>query len=474
MRKTKIVATLGPATSDPAIIDELVESGMDVARLNFSHGTADEHRKNIELVREAAERRDRAVACLQDLSGPKIRTGKIVQPGGVKLEAGSRFVVTINDVAGDADRVSTTYKGLPKDVGKGDKIVLDDGRIALHVESVTDEEIVTEVVNGGILKSSKGINIPGVFISTPSLTDKDRRDVLVGLEMDVDFMAMSFVQRKEDIEDLRQHLRDNGREDLHIIAKIERPKAVENLSEILSVADAVMVARGDLGVELPPETVPTIQKQIIREANQHGTPVITATQMLESMVHEPVPTRAEASDVANAILDGTDALMLSAETASGSFPLEALQTMGRIAEHIEKHIGSGPSRRRAADFPFMQGSDVARAVALAARRAADEVDARFIVAFTESGSTVRLVSHSRPKSHILGFTPSERVYRRLAMRWGVTPVRGEHFDTTDAMLEVAMKFLKRKKYVEIGDIVVTVCGHTTLAGATNMMKVYKF
>ncbi len=474
MRKTKIVATLGPASSEPAMIEKLVESGMDVARLNFSHGTLNEHRENIQHVRATAKRLDRAVACLQDLSGPKIRTGDIETKGGVTLEDGSRFTITINEVPGDSERVSTTYKQLPHDVGKGAKIVLDDGRIELLVESVSDEEVVTQVVNGGLLKSHKGINLPGVLVSTPSLTDKDRHDVLSGLELDVDFMAMSFVQRKEDIEDLRQHLKDNGREDLHIIAKIERPKAVENLSEILSVADGVMVARGDLGVELPPETVPTIQKEIIREANQRGTPVITATQMLESMVRAPVPTRAEASDVANAILDGTDAIMLSAETASGAYPLEAVQTMGRIAEHIEKHIGSEPSRRRTADFPLMDGSDVARAVALAARRAAEEVDARYIVAFTESGSTVRLVSHSRPKSHILGFTPADRVYRRLAMRWGVTPIRAEHFDTTDAMLEVAMKFLQRKEFVDEGDVVVTVCGHTTLPGATNMMKVYKF
>lgn len=474
MRKTKIVATLGPATSGAGMIEKLIESGMDVARMNFSHGTADEHRDNITTVREIAEKQDRAVACLQDLSGPKIRTGKVAQRGGVHLEAGSKFVVTINDVPGDAERVSTSYKQLPRDVSKGDRVVLDDGRIELLVEEVTDEDVITQVVNGATLKSNKGINLPGVLISTPCLTEKDRRDVITGLEMDVDFMAMSFVQRKSDVEELRQLLRENGREDMHIIAKIERPKAVENLSEILAVADGVMVARGDLGVELPPETVPTVQKEIILQANRRGSPVITATQMLESMVHEPVPTRAEASDVANAILDGTDALMLSAESASGSYPVEAVETMARIAEHTENHISNTPARPRSADFPLLDGSDVARAIALAARRAAEELDARYIVAFTESGSTVRLVSHSRPKSHILGFTPADRVYRRLAMRWGVTPMHGEHFDTTDAMLEVAMKFLKRKRFVDDGDVVVTVCGHTTLPGATNMMKVYKF
>jgi pyruvate kinase len=474
MRKTKIVATLGPASSDAGMVEKLIEAGMDVARLNFSHGTAEEHRENVNNVRRVANRLERAAACLQDLSGPKIRTGKIAEPGGVRLEAGAKFVLTVSDVPGDAERVSTTYKQLPQDVKKGDRIVLDDGRIELVVEKVTDEDVITQVITGATLKSNKGINLPGVFISTPCMTDKDRRDVVTGLEMDVDFMAMSFVQRKEDIEELRKLLAEHGREDMHIIAKIERPKAVENLAEILTVANGVMVARGDLGVELAPERVPSIQKEIIREANQRGRPVITATQMLESMVHEPVPTRAEASDIANAILDGTDALMLSAETASGSYPLEAVQTMARIAEHTEHDITNMPERRRSADFPFLDGSPVARAIALAARRAAEELDARYIVAFTESGSTVRLVSHSRPTSHILGFTPYERVFRRLAMRWGVTPIHGEHFDTTDAMLEVAMKYLSRRGFVDKGDIVVTVCGHTTLPGATNMMKVYKF
>lgn len=474
MRKTKIVATLGPASSSPDMIERLLQAGMDVARLNFSHGTPDEHRKNVEWVRAAALRADRAVACIQDLSGPKIRTGKVTEKGGVELVEGKRFCLTTEETPGDAERVSTTYKALPTDLDPGDRIVLDDGLIVLKVIKIEGTEITTEVVSGGILKSNKGINLPGVAISAPALTEKDRRDVLLGLELDIDFIAMSFVRRKEDIEELRSFLAENGREDLHIIAKIERPEAVDNLSAILGVADGVMVARGDLGVELPPESVPTIQKQIIRSANQRGRPVITATQMLESMVTHAVPTRAEASDVANAILDGTDAIMLSAETASGRHPVESVQTMARIAEHTENHIDDAPSRRRQSDFPLLDGSPVARAVALAARRAAEELDAKYIIAFTESGATVRLVSHSRPRSHILGFTPSDRVFRRLAMRWGVTPMPGEHFETTDTMLEVAMKFLRKRGFVNDGDVVVTVCGHTTLPGATNMMKVLKF
>ena len=320
MRKTKIVATLGPASSTPEMIEKLVHAGMDVARLNFSHGTLEEHRARLAAVRTIAQKRDQAVACLQDLSGPKIRTGPMAPPGGVDLKDGARFVITTDDVPGDAERVSTTYKHLPRDVGKGNRILVDDGLLELIVDRVDGEDVVTEVVSGGVLTSSKGINLPGVRLSAPALTDKDRADVVHGLDLDVDFMAMSFVRKKDDIQDLRAVLREHGREDLHIIAKIERPEAVENLSEILSVANGVMVARGDLGVELPPETVPTLQKEIIREANQRGRPVITATQMLESMVSHVVPTRAEASDIANAILDGTDALMLSAEIGERTLP----------------------------------------------------------------------------------------------------------------------------------------------------------
>ncbi|MGH9324865.1 MAG: pyruvate kinase [Vicinamibacteria bacterium] len=473
MRKTKIVATLGPATSSPEMVERLIVAGMDVARLNFSHGTTDEHRERLRIVRDISGGLERAVACLQDLAGPKIRTGPVSQLGGVELLNGARFVITTEEVPGDAERVSTTYKQLPRDLSPGDRVLIDDGLIELTVEKIEGEEVITQVVSGGTLSSHKGINVPGATISAPALTEKDQRDAILGLELDMDFIAMSFVRKKEDIRDLRSLLQEHGREDLHIIAKIERPEAVDNLSEILSVADGVMVARGDLGVEIAPERVPTLQKEIIREANRRGRPVITATQMLESMVSHPVPTRAEASDVANAIFDGTDALMLSAETATGRYPLEAVKQMARIAEHTETHLGASATYRRQSDFPPLDGSPVARAIAGAARRAAEELNAKYIVAFTESGATVRLVSHFRPQSHILGFTPSERVYRRLAMRWGVIPMHGDHFETAETMLEVALKYLRKKGIVDPGDTVVTVCGHTTFAGATNMMKVLK-
>ena len=474
MRKTKIVATLGPSTSDPIVIEQLIEAGMDVARLNFSHGTTSEHSHMLHTVRRIANEKDRSVACLQDLAGPKIRTGKVIEKGGVPLIAGNRFTITVKDIPGDAENVGTTYKQLPKDVTAGDRIVIDDGRIELSVTGTNEDEVITEVVTGGLLRSNKGINLPNIVVSSPSLTEKDRQDIKTGIDLDIDFIAMSFVQHQNDIETLRKELKSLGRPDIHIIAKIERPQAVDNLSAILSVSDGVMVARGDLGVELAPEMVPAIQKEVIHEANRRGCPVITATQMLESMVENPLPTRAEASDVANAILDGTDALMLSAETASSAHPVEAVNTMARIAEQTEKYMTSSKLTRQVPDFENVDGSDVARAVALAARRAAEELGARYIVAFTESGSTVRLVSHSRPESHIIGFTPSEQVYRRLAMRWGVTPMRGQHFDTTDVMLEAALGFLRTKGLVKQEDLVVTVCGHTTLPGATNMMKVYRF
>lgn len=473
-RRSKIVATLGPASAEPKMMEQLVVAGVDVARLNFSHGTVEEHRRNVENIREISDRVDRSVACMQDLSGPKIRTGPMAKAGGVDLTPGERFTITVDDAPGTAERVSTNYKKLNKDVTKGSRLLLDDGLIELSVQKVQGSDVVTEVVVGGVLKSNKGINLPGAILSIPPLTDKDRRDVVHGINLDVDFIAMSFVRRKEDIELLRAILTEHGRADIQIIAKIERPEGVDNLEEILEVADGVMVARGDLGVELATEQVPAVQKRIIRLANHRGRIVITATQMLDSMIRNPLPTRAEASDIANAILDGTDAIMLSAETATGLYPLEAVETMAKIAIYAERHMRETPLLQRHEDFPTLDGSPVARAVGIAARRAAEELNAKYIVAFTESGSTVRQVSHVRPICSIIGFTPSERVYRRLAMRWGVIPQRGEHFETTDAMLEVAMKFLKKSGFVKKEDVVVTICGTTTLAGATNMMKVVKF
>jgi pyruvate kinase len=471
MRRTKIVATLGPASYDRKVVERLIQSGTDVIRLNFSHGTKEQHQKGLETVREVSKRLGRAVACLQDLSGPKIRTGTISDKEGVLLEDGASFTLTTEKSVGNAERVSTSYSLLPQDVGPGKRILLDDGLIELEVEEISGGDVRTRVVSGGRLKSKKGINLPGVSLSIPSLTKKDREDMDFGLSLDVDFVAQSFVRSRSDVEELRAYLTQRGRPDLPVIAKIEKPDAVGNLPSILNVADGVMVARGDLGVELPTEQIPTLQKEIIRAANERGRVVITATQMLESMVEQPRPTRAEATDVANAILDGTDALMLSAETAIGNYPVESVATMARIAEYTERRLGP---RRRRSDFAALEGSPVARAVAVAACRAAEQLDARYVVAFTESGSTARLVSYCRPASTILAFTPHERVYRQLALTWGATPMKSRHYETTDEMLESCMKLLSAQDLVVPEDIAIVVCGTTTLEGATNMMKIYQF
>ncbi len=471
MRRTKIVATLGPASNDAKIIERLIESGVNVFRLNFSHGTHEQHQKALETVRATAKRLGQPIACLQDLSGPKIRTGDVSDKNGVLLEEGASFTLTTEKMVGTTERVSTTYRHLPQDVQPGKRILLDDGLIELEVEAISGGDVKTKVVSGGRLKSRKGINLPGVQLSVPSLTQKDRDDLAFGLSLDVDFVAQSFVRSKEDVEELRNLLHERGRADIPVIAKIEKPGAVDNLSAILDVAQGVMVARGDLGVELPTEHIPMLQKEIIHAANERGRTVITATQMLESMVNHHRPTRAEATDVANAILDGTDALMLSAETASGKYPVESVATMARIAEYTEKSLGP---RRRRPDFASLEGSPIARAVAVGACRAAEQLGARYVVAFTESGSTARLVSYCRPGSEILAFTPHERVYRQTALTWGVTPVQSRHYETTDEMLESGLKLLSTMGVVASDDIAIVVCGTTTLEGATNMMKIYQF
>jgi pyruvate kinase len=476
MRRTKIVATLGPASSGPEVLARLIQSGMDVARLNFSHGGHEEHRERVRQVRETSERLGVSVACLQDLSGPKIRTGRLGQGEGVLLTEGEGFTLTTESVVGTAERVSTTYQWLPRDVRRGHRILLDDGLIELEVSAVEGNEVRTRVVNGGLLKSNKGINLPGVPLSTPALTEKDREDLAFGLSLDVDYVALSFVRRREDVMELRELLSAQGRPDLPVIAKIEKPEAVDNLASILAVADGVMVARGDLGVEVPTEHVPTLQKEIIRQANQAGRVVITATQMLESMVEHPRPTRAEASDVANAILDGTDAVMLSAETATGAYPVEAVATMERIAGFTERQLfrPGGARQRRRSDLAAAGGSTVARAVAMASCGAAEQLDARCIVAFTESGATARLVSHFRPAVPVIAFTPSERVRRQLALAWGVKPLHSPHYETTDEMLSAGLSNLEASGLVSAGDTVILVCGTTALSGATNMMKVHRF
>ena len=469
-RRTKIIATLGPVTRSAAAVEALVDAGMDAARLNCAHETAGSLQSRVRTVRRTARKAGRAVATLADLAGPKMRTGE-VPAGGVELKPGARFVITSQAIEGTADTVSTTYPQLARDVRPGDFILIDDGLLKLRVLKAADGDVQTEVVVGGILSSRKGLNLPGVPLSGPSLTVKDRADLQAAVAAGVDYLAVSFVQRARDVETVRGLLARMDREDIPLIAKIERPEALENLDEILKVSDGVMVARGDLGVETSSERVPIVQKWIIREANSRGKIAITATQMLDSMISHPMPTRAEASDVANAILDGSDAVMLSGETSVGEYPIEAVRTLDRLATYTEQHADFG-------ELPHYQAlidrSRVEHAIAAAAREAAATIDAAYIVAFTDSGATVRQVSRMRPRCGIFGFTTSEHIFRRLALRWGVRPMRNRRFRTTDQMLKKALDQLRSERYIASGDRLVLVCGTHQLSGATNMMKVEIF
>ena len=468
MRRTKIVATIGPASREPTVLAALLDAGVDMVRLNFSHGSHEEHRGVLETVRRVAEERGRAIAILQDLSGPKIRTGKLLGGGPVQLVPGERLLITTDEsIEGHAGLISTTYDLLPRDVKPGDAILLDDGNLDVRVTGVQGEVVETVVVHGGPLKPNKGMNLPGVKLSTPALTDKDRRDLAFGVAQGVDYVALSFVRQAADLEQCKALVRTLGAS-IPVIAKIEKREAVDDLPGVLEAADGVMVARGDLGVELSTEEVPVVQKRIIELANAAGKVVITATQMLESMMVQPRPTRAEASDVANAILDGTDGIMLSGETAAGRFPVESVATMARIARYTESHHGS----RSPARVTGSAGSMVARSLARVASTVAEELDCRLIVAFTESGSTARLVSSYRPRAPIAAVTFNEDTYRRLALWWGVIPVRSSFAPNTDEMILQGEELLKRRGLARTGDTILMLAGQSHTAGATNMLRVH--
>jgi pyruvate kinase len=468
MRRAKIVCTLGPASATPERIGELIDGGMDVARLNFSHGSHDDHARTLAIVRAEAEKRGRAVAALLDLQGPKIRVGKI-EGGQALLEPGKELVITTDSsVIGDAHRVSTTYTELPRDVRPGDQILLDDGYIALGVTAVFDHEVKTVVVSGGVLKNNKGINLPGVDVSAPAVGPKDKADIAWGLAHNVDYVALSFVRRAEDVE-IAKALLTADRVRIPVIAKIEKPQAVDRLDEIIEASDGIMVARGDLGVEMGPEKVPLIQKRIIERTNGRGKIVITATQMLESMITQPRPTRAEASDVANAVLDGTDALMLSGETASGAHPVEAVRTMARIIGEIE----ASAYYRQNIDLPQIELTVSANAIARAAVMAARTLKVRTIAVVTESGGAARLISDYRPEAAIVALTTDEVTFRRLALYWGVTPVMIAPSVTTDEMTDQVEAVLASRGLSRSGESVVITMGVPVGSGAsTNLLKVH--
>jgi len=479
MRRTKIVATIGPASRSPEMLERLIQAGVNVFRLNFSHGTHEEHFEVIRAARDIAARLHRPVALLQDLSGPKIRTGK-VKDGQVELVKGARLAITTDtSIEGTAELISTTYEPLPRDVKAGDPILLDDGNLELRVVGVSGGRVLCEVVDGGTLRSHKGMNLPGVALSTPALTEKDRRDLQFGVQHQVDYVAMSFVRRAEDVLEAKALIRSMG-EAIPVIAKIEKPEAVDNLESILAAADGVMVARGDLGVELGTEDVPIVQKRIIAMANVAGKVVITATQMLESMIENPRPTRAEASDVANAILDGTDAVMLSGESAVGKFPVETVETMARIADYTEEH-GMGSIRPRRADArrgdqpqaaPAGPGTPITRSLTRVAASVAEELGCKLILAFTESGITARLVAGHRPRMPVVAVTHDDRVYRRLALWWGVVPLKSEFVENTDDLLAAGEERLKARGLVQKGDTILMLSGHSRAAAATNMLRVH--
>ena len=467
MRRAKIVSTLGPASSSERVIEQLIGAGVDVFRLNFSHGTRDEHAENVGRIRQIADNMQRSIAILQDLQGPKMRVGKLAEDP-IELKEGNRLTVTTREVPGDAECVSTTYAGLPRDVKPADRILLDDGHIELIVREVYRSDVVCEVVLGGLLKSNKGINLPGVRVSAPSLTVKDREDLDLGIELGVDYIALSFVREPDDVREV-QHIIERAEKEIPVIAKLERAEAIDHLEDILDVADGVMVARGDLGVELSPEDVPVIQKRVISAANRAGVFVITATQMLESMTDHPRPTRAEASDVANAIFDGTDAVMLSGETAIGKYPVQTVQMMARIIEKAEASVELVPpilNLDASLSFPD--------AIGQAAAAVSTAVSPKAIVAFTQSGSTARLISKRRPRTPIIAFTPSERICRRLCLCWGVEPRQITLIDDTDRMVAEVEARLLSEGNVRFGDTLVILAGAPITARAeTNLLKLHR-
>ena len=467
MPRTKIVCTIGPASWSPEVLERLIQAGMNVARLNFSHGTHAEHREVIAAIRSISSRLGQPIAILQDLSGPKIRIGQI-KAGSIDIEPEALLTLTTRGVPGDEHEIYITYPELPKDVQPGDILLLSDGALELEVLETTVEDITCKVRIGGPLSSHKGINLPTRSVKAPSVTDKDLDDLAFGIEHEADYVALSFVRRASDVLEAKRFMQERGSA-IPLIGKIEKHEALNNIDEIIQAADGIMVARGDLGVETPLEKVPLVQKLLIEKSNRAGKPVITATQMLRSMVDVPRPTRAEVTDVANAVLDGTDALMLSEETAIGKYPVEAVAMMARIAEDAE----SG--------FPFdawMQRSDdksmkaLPEAVGHAACDVARHIDAACIITFTQSGNTARLVAKNRPRHPILALTPLEKTYRKLSLVWGVVPLLSESMRDTDEMIDKALTEALKSGLVQRGQKVVITAGVPVgVPGTTNLIKV---
>jgi len=466
VRRAKIICTVGPSCSSEAILRDLMRLGMDVARLNFSHGTHEEHGRVIERLRRAAHKEGRTICILQDLQGPKIRTGALKGHTHVTLKTGSKVTITPREIEGTAALIATTFRDLAREVQTGSRILLSDGLIELRVRRVSENDVECEVINGGPLGEHKGINLPGIALSIPALTQKDRADLEFGLKHGVDMIAVSFVRSGADVGTAKQLIAAHG-SDVPVIAKLEKPQALEHLEEILEVTDGVMVARGDLGVEMPPEKVPIIQKHVIRRAADWRKPVITATQMMESMVENPRPTRAEASDVANAVFDGSDAVMLSAETASGRYPREAVTMMARIVGEAEQNLRDFPRRRRE-----KHSLSVAETICEAIAHAAEDLPMGAIAVFTETGNTARMISKYRPKATIFAFSHVPAVCNRMNLLWGVHPLMQPPVRSGDEMLTAAEQALLSRGRIGVGDVLGVVAGTRMASGSTNFMRLH--
>jgi len=469
MRRTKIVCTIGPASESVEMLEKLIMAGMNVARLNFSHGTHEEHKIRIDNIKKARQNLNKPIAIMLDTKGPEVRLGKF-KTGSAELKTGDCFTLTIREIEGDDSIVSISYKNLPKEVSAGSRILIADGLIELKVLDKNETDVLSQVVNGGVVTDRKNVNIPGATSKLPAVTEKDIEDINFGIDNDIDFIAASFIRKASDIYEIRRVLEQRKANHIQIIAKIENQQGVDNCEEILRVADGLMVARGDLGVEIPTEEIPLVQKHLIAMANAIGKPVITATQMMESMIRNPRPTRAEVTDIANAIFDGTDAVMLSGETAAGKYPYEAVSTMAAVAERTEMALDY---RKKLIKTYGQEPVTVTNAISYASSAAAMELGASAIITPTQSGSTARMVSKYRPKAPIIAATPDEKVARKLTLSFGITPIIVPTTDSTDEMIQQSVNKALECELIENGDLVVITAGIPVgVAGTTNLIKVH--
>lgn len=469
MRKTKIVGTIGPASDSEEMLRKLFEAGLNVCRLNFSHGSHEEHLKRINLIKKVREDMGLPIAIMLDTKGPEIRIGKFQHPNGIELKSGEFFTLTTREIAGNQQAVSVSYKNLPRDIKSGDIILLDDGLIALKVLEMEETEIECVTLNGGQLKDHKGVNIPNIKINMPAITQKDRDDIFFGIENDIDFIAASFVRKAEDVLAIKSFLEENHGEKIEIIAKIENQEGIENLDEIIRVSDGIMVARGDLGVEINPEEVPVIQKLIIRKCNEADKPVITATQMLDSMMRNPRPTRAEVTDVANAIYDGTSAIMLSGETAAGLYPYESVSAMNAIAISIEDSLDYAMLLKQSSSCPQLTITD---SIGKSVTNLAEDLGVKAILTPTSSGYTAKVISKFKPRVPVIAATTDEKVRRKLSLVWGVYPIL--YFSSMDDVIQPSILSAIKEGYINEDDLIVITAGVPVgITGSTNLITVRK-